>query len=73
MTDTGLVATGTLQRVADQMARFGIEAHIYDGSHVEPTDESLQKAIDFARCSGPWDAFVAVGARLLAPGARRRR
>ena len=43
------------------MARFGIEAHIFDGSHVEPTDESLQRAIDYARGSGPWDAFVAVG------------
>ena len=28
---------------------------------MEPTDESLQRAIDFARDGGPWDAFVAVG------------
>jgi hydroxyacid-oxoacid transhydrogenase len=61
VTDAGLMATGTPQRVADQMARFGIEAHVFDGSHVEPTDKSLQEAIDFARGSGPWDAFVAVG------------
>jgi len=61
VTDPGLAATGTPQRVAEQMARFGIEAHIFDGSHVEPTDESLQRAIDYARGSGPWDAFVAVG------------
>lgn len=61
VTDPGLAATGTPQRVADQMAGFGIEVHIFDGSHVEPTDESLQQAVDYARGSGPWDAFVAVG------------
>ena len=61
VTDPGLAATGTPQRVADQMARFGITAHIFDGSHVEPTDESLQQAVDYAKGSGPWDAFVAVG------------
>jgi hydroxyacid-oxoacid transhydrogenase len=53
VTDPGLAATGTPQRVADQMARFGIEVHIFDGSHVEPTDESLQQAVDYARGSGP--------------------
>jgi hydroxyacid-oxoacid transhydrogenase len=61
VTDPGLAATGTPQRVADQMSRFGIEAHVFDGSRVEPTDESLQHAIDYARDHGPWDAFVAVG------------
>jgi hydroxyacid-oxoacid transhydrogenase len=61
VTDGGVAATGTPQRVADQMTRFGIEAHVFDGAHVEPTDESLVAAIDFARDSGPWDAFVAVG------------
>src|SRR6478672_7440350 len=61
VTDHGVAETGTPQRVADQMKRFGIEAHVFDGSHVEPTDESLQRAIDHARENGPWDAFVAVG------------
>ncbi|MDQ1483712.1 MAG: hydroxyacid-oxoacid transhydrogenase, partial [Actinomycetota bacterium] len=61
VTDPGLAATGIPQRVADQMAQFGIEAHVFDESHVEPTDASLQLAIDYARESGPWDAFVAVG------------
>jgi len=36
-------------------------AHVFDGTHIEPTDKSLQRAIDYARDSGPWDAFVAVG------------
>jgi hydroxyacid-oxoacid transhydrogenase len=61
VTDPGVAATGTPQRIADQMAQFGIEAHVFDGAHVEPTDESLTAAIAAARASGPWDAFVAVG------------
>jgi hydroxyacid-oxoacid transhydrogenase len=61
VTDSGVAATGLPQRVADQMARFGIEARVYDGVHVEPTDASLTAAVEDARSSGPWDAFVAVG------------
>jgi hydroxyacid-oxoacid transhydrogenase len=61
VTDPGLAATGNPQRVADQMTQFGIEAVVFDGSHVEPTDESLQYAVDWAREHGPWDAIVAVG------------
>src|SRR5581483_6693354 len=61
VTDAGVAATGTPQRVAEQIGRFGIEAHVFDGVHVEPTDESLTAAIAYARSGGPWDAFVAVG------------
>ena len=61
VTDPGVAATGHPQRVADQMAQFGIEARVFDGVHVEPTDVSLTAAIEEARSTGPWDAFVAVG------------
>ncbi len=61
VTDPGLSSTGIPQRVADQMAQFGIEAQVFDGVHVEPTDQSLIAAIEEARSTGPWDAFVAVG------------
>ena len=61
VTDSGVAAAGLPQRVAGQMARFGIEARVFDGVHVEPTDESVNAAIEQARASGPWDAFVAVG------------
>ncbi|GAA2901898.1 hydroxyacid-oxoacid transhydrogenase [Streptosporangium fragile] len=61
VTDPGVAATGTPQRIADQLAGFGMEAHVYDGVHVEPTDRSMLAAIEHARASGPWDAFVAVG------------
>jgi hydroxyacid-oxoacid transhydrogenase len=61
VTDPGVAATGHPQRVADQMGEFGIEAAVFDGVHVEPTDASLDEAIGHARDTGPWDAFVAVG------------
>ncbi|MGO4256154.1 hydroxyacid-oxoacid transhydrogenase [Marmoricola sp. RAF53] len=61
ITDPGVAATGHPQRVAEQMDRFGIEAAVYDGVHVEPTDASMAAAIAHARETGPWDAFVAVG------------
>ncbi len=61
VTDPGVAATGHPQRVAEQLAGFGIEALVFDAVHVEPTDASLRAAHEFARDSGPWDAFVAVG------------
>ena len=61
VTDAGVAATGHPQRVAEQMRQFGIEAAVFDGVHVEPTDASFEAAIAHARDTGPWDAFVAVG------------
>src|SRR5690348_4705182 len=61
ITDAGIAATGHPARVAEQLGRFGIEAAVFDGVHVEPTDASLEQAIAYAKQTGPWDAFVAVG------------
>ncbi|MGN6131026.1 MAG: hydroxyacid-oxoacid transhydrogenase [Nocardioidaceae bacterium] len=61
VTDPGVAATGHPQRVAEQMKGFGIEAVVFDRAHVEPTDASLIEAVEHARSTGPWDAFVAVG------------
>jgi alcohol dehydrogenase class IV len=61
ITDPGVAATGWPRRIADRIAGYGLQAEIFDDVHVEPTDVSMQKAIDFARGTGPWDAFVAVG------------
>lgn len=61
ITDAGVSATGSPQRVAEAMRAYGVEAQVWDGVHVEPTDQSLQQAIDAAKASGPWDAYVAVG------------
>jgi hydroxyacid-oxoacid transhydrogenase len=61
VTDPGVAATGAPQRIADQMKAYGVEAEVFDGVHVEPTDASLRQAVERARDSGPWDAYVAVG------------
>jgi alcohol dehydrogenase class IV len=61
ITDAGVAATGLPERIAAQMAQFGVAAEVFDGVRIEPTDASMQAAIDWARANGPWDAFVAVG------------
>jgi alcohol dehydrogenase class IV len=61
ITDPGVAATGLPARVAAQIRSFGVYAEVFDEVHVEPTDASMQAAIDWARAHGPWDAFVAVG------------
>ncbi|MER5620322.1 hydroxyacid-oxoacid transhydrogenase [Streptosporangium sp. NPDC002544] len=61
ITDPGVAATGAPQRIAEQLSGFGMEASVYEGVRVEPTDESLLAAIEHACASGPWDAFVAIG------------
>src|SRR5262245_54903848 len=61
LTDPGVAATGAPLRVANQMSSYGIDARLFHGVHVEPTDASLAAAIAAARAEGPWDAFVAVG------------
>ena len=61
VTDPGVNALGAPQRLADNLSRYGIESEIFDGVHVEPTDDSMNKATEYARAQGPWDGFVAVG------------
>ena len=61
ITDPGISALGYPQRIADNLRRYDIESEIFDGVHVEPTDDSMNKATEYARVQGPWDGFVAVG------------
>ncbi|WP_205473320.1 hydroxyacid-oxoacid transhydrogenase [Nocardioides sp. SYSU D00038] len=61
VTDPGVAATGSPQRVADQLTARGLEVTTYDGVRVEPTDASMAEAIEFARAAGPFDAVVAIG------------
>ncbi|WP_372728562.1 hydroxyacid-oxoacid transhydrogenase, partial [Nocardioides sp.] len=61
VTDAGVAATGHPARIAEQIAARGLQVTTYDGVHVEPTDDSMREAIDFARDAGPFDAIVAVG------------
>jgi Iron-containing alcohol dehydrogenase len=63
VTDPRIAATGLAARVADQMRRFGIEAHVYDGVHVEPTDASRRSITPPSTVRGtpmwPWAAAPA--------------
>ncbi len=61
VTDPGVAATGHPDRIADGIRARGMEAVVYDGVHVEPTDASIADAVAFAREGGSWDAVVAVG------------
>lgn len=61
VTDAGVAATGHPARIAERMTAYGITVTTYDEVHVEPTDESLAAAVDFARQAAPFDAIVAVG------------
>ena len=61
VTDPGVAATGHPARIAEQVTARGLEVVTYDQTHVEPTDESLAHAIEFARDAGPFDAVLAVG------------
>lgn len=61
LTDPGIHASGIPQRVADSLTKYGITSEIFDGCHVEPTDDSMDKAAGYAREQGPWDGFIAVG------------
>lgn len=61
ITDAGVRSTGHPDRIAAQVEAAGMACAVFDGSRVEPTDESIGEAVDWARTHGPWDAFVAVG------------
>lgn len=61
VTDAGVAAAGHADDVADGLRARGIEVVVFDRSRVEPTDESLEEAVAFARSEGPFDAVVAVG------------
>jgi alcohol dehydrogenase class IV len=61
LTDPTINRTGIPARIADLLQQRGISSEIFDGVHVEPTDDSMDKAAGYAREQGPWDGFIAVG------------
>src|SRR6478735_10528930 len=61
VTDSTINGTGIPNRIQDQLTKYDIASEIFDGVHVEPTDDSMDKAAGYAREQGPWDGFVAVG------------
>src|ERR1700734_2331609 len=60
VTDVGVEATGIPRRAAESMQHAGLKPTIFSGVHVEPTDQSMREAVDFAR-DIEWDGFVAIG------------
>src|SRR5438309_1907020 len=61
LTDPRISQLGIPARIAESLAARGISSEIFDGCHIEPTDDSMDKAAGYAREQGPWDGFVAVG------------
>jgi hydroxyacid-oxoacid transhydrogenase len=60
VTDPHLAASEPIAVVLEALRVAGIDAVLFDQVHVEPTDESMRAAIDFA-VAGRFDGFVAVG------------
>ncbi len=60
LTDPGVRATGVADQVRDLVSATGVKAEVFDQVGVEPTDESIDQAVAFAR-EQQWDCFVAVG------------
>ncbi len=49
LTDPSINALGIPARIAESLTRYGITSEIFDGVHVEPTDDSMDKAAGYAR------------------------
>ena len=60
LTDPNVAKLAPVATTLESLQRAGVEAVLYDRVRVEPTDESFQDAIAFAR-EGGFDAYVAVG------------
>ncbi|MGH3435147.1 MAG: hydroxyacid-oxoacid transhydrogenase [Sciscionella sp.] len=60
LTDPGVRETGLPDRVHENVLAAGLKAEVFDGVGVEPTDESIQDAVAWARAQ-EWDCFIAVG------------
>jgi hydroxyacid-oxoacid transhydrogenase len=60
VTDPDVAAKEPVSVVLEALGDSGIEAVLFDQVRVEPTDESMRAAIDFA-IAGSFDGYVAVG------------
>ena len=60
ITDAGVRQAGIPDRVCEQLVAAGIKAEVFDAVAVEPTDASIELAVDHAR-QQDWDCYVAIG------------
>ncbi len=60
VTDAGLARTDLPGRATRSLAAAGVETVVFANAHIEPTDDSLREAGDWARSEAP-DGYVAVG------------
>lgn len=59
MTDPDLVNLQPVKTAVDSLVKYGIDFEIYDRVRVEPTEQSLQDSIEYAK-RGKFDTFIAV-------------
>lgn len=60
ITDAGVRNTGIPDRVQQKLVAAGVKAEVFDGVAVEPTDESINEAVAWAR-ERNWECFIAIG------------
>ena len=60
ITDSGVRDTGVPDRIHAQLVAAGIKAEVFDRVAIEPTDQSIDEAVAWAR-EQDWDCFIAVG------------
>ncbi len=60
VTDGRMAELPPVSKVMESLKAFGIDAVLYKGVRVEPTDGSLKDAVDFAR-EGDFDGFIGIG------------
>lgn len=60
VTDAGIVAAGHVHRATGFLAAAGIDATVYEGSHVNPTESDIEACRDFAADLRP-EAIVGLG------------
>ena len=60
VTDTKMKNSEAVSITLNSLKQEGIDATLFDGVHVEPTDMSFQEAISFAT-DGKFDGYIGVG------------
>ena len=60
VSDPGVVAVGHAERGTESLSRAGIETHLFEGVHENPTSEDVERGVVFAQCIEP-DLIVGLG------------